>query len=120
MSATGDHPCWVNGSGWTNVHALSIGDEFVDIDKRKLVLEGIHELENDGVTYNITVFDFNTFFAGPQKVLVHNSCVCRRIPLMGADDFPDSAMTPINDQGLSDAARSWDKHAGRMAASSPH
>ncbi|UXI70358.1 RHS repeat-associated core domain-containing protein [Tahibacter amnicola] len=79
MEATGDHPYWVPERGWVNVEDMEAGLAFTDLDKGQLLLEKVELLDRIEKTYNFSVADFHTYFAGEKKVFVHNNCNCRTV-----------------------------------------
>ncbi|UXI67952.1 polymorphic toxin-type HINT domain-containing protein [Tahibacter amnicola] len=76
IRATDDHPFWVKHRGWVTVEHLLSGMVLVDLDNRDLVLEHVGRNGQLEVTYNFSVADFHTYFAGQQKLFVHNDCAC--------------------------------------------
>ncbi|WP_386069891.1 polymorphic toxin-type HINT domain-containing protein [Tahibacter sp. UC22_41] len=75
MRATGDHPYWVKDKGWVTVDALEPGMVFTDLGKGELLLDGVVLSGETAETFNFTVGDFHSYFAGELKVFVHN-CSC--------------------------------------------
>ena len=70
IQCTGGHAFWVPGSGWTHARKL---------DPQTLVhgVAGAAEIDSVGPgtkqeTYNLVVADWNTYFVGRGKLLVHD------------------------------------------------
>ena len=69
--ATLGHPLWVSGSGWRMAKELHAGD----------LLHGVHgsvpidsiEPGPEAEAYNLVVADFNTYFIGKHRLLVHDN-----------------------------------------------
>ena len=76
ISATPNHPFYVDKLGWTLAKNLRAGDVLVLSNGEFVVVEWIqHEiLENPIKVYNFEVEDFHTYFVGESSVLVHNMC----------------------------------------------
>ncbi len=76
ISATPNHPFYVDKLGWTLAKNLRAGDILVLSNGEFVVVEWIqHEiLENPIKVYNFEVQDFHTYFVGKSSVLVHNEC----------------------------------------------
>ena len=74
--ATPSHPFWVLGQGWRLTKQLAVGDRLhtpsgaVTIDR----LEKLPPVSTPaGLTYNLVVADFNTYFVGDRGILVHDN-----------------------------------------------
>ena len=76
ISATPNHPFYVDKFGWTLAKNLKAGDILVLSKGEFVVVEWIqHEiLENPIKVYNFEVQDFHTYFVGKCSVWVHNAC----------------------------------------------
>ncbi|HVJ62731.1 MAG TPA: polymorphic toxin-type HINT domain-containing protein, partial [Tahibacter sp.] len=72
MLVTGDHPYWVKDLGWVRVDALTPGMTFTNLGGNDLHLEIVRLSDEVSMTYNFTVADFESYFAGENKVFVHN------------------------------------------------
>ncbi|MFE3498403.1 PA14 domain-containing protein [Kitasatospora sp. NPDC059160] len=94
ITATANHPFWVDGPGWTDAGDLRLGDRIrsgggVDV----ATVTSVHDRGDvDGQTvYNLTIGHVHTYYvlAGPTPVLVHNnSC---GLPQEGVYAFKDRA-----------------------------
>ena len=72
FETTDEHPWWIAGQGWKRTDELRSGMAVVTKDGRgMLVVSAAAAGSKEGV-YNLTVADFETYFVGEQRVLVHN------------------------------------------------
>ncbi|GLR11230.1 hypothetical protein GCM10007907_00200 [Chitinimonas prasina] len=76
MEVTDNHPYWVKGQGWVESAQLKPGMVLQSLDHSELKVLTLNALERVETTYNFSVADFHTYFAGRQRVWVHNKCVC--------------------------------------------
>ncbi|NHZ42497.1 hemagglutinin repeat-containing protein [Massilia aquatica] len=77
MDVTDNHPYWVKDKGWVNAIDLERGMELENLQRGQLTVQSLTSLGRSAVTYNFTVADFHTYFAGEQSAFVHNcSDVC--------------------------------------------
>ena len=83
FETTDDHPWWIAGQGWKRTDELVAGMAVVTRDGRGMVLVSVAETDRIDATYNLTVADFETYFVGLQRVLVHN-CNIRENAAKGA------------------------------------
>ncbi|MCE3602208.1 HINT domain-containing protein [Massilia sp. P8910] len=72
MEVTDNHPYWVRGKGWVDAANLDVGMELESLDHGKLTVMSLSTVGRSDITYNFTVADFHTYFAGKQKAFVHN------------------------------------------------
>ncbi|MDN3647279.1 polymorphic toxin-type HINT domain-containing protein [Pontixanthobacter aestiaquae] len=72
FETTDDHPWWIAGQGWRKTEELQAGMAVVTRDGRGMVIASVTETDRTDATYNLTVADFETYFVGEQRVLVHN------------------------------------------------
>jgi hypothetical protein len=82
--ATGDHPFWVEGKGWTPVKDLKAGDAFLTLNDDPTTVEYVLTPEefakridpsfvaHAAPVYNLEVEDFNTYFVDTGRIWVHN------------------------------------------------
>lgn len=73
--ASGGHPFWVSGRGWVKARDVRAGESLHGTDRMVQVTNV--ELAGTEPTYNLVVADFNTYFAGPAKVLSHDNTIRR-------------------------------------------
>lgn len=72
VEATGEHPFWVVGQGWTNVEDLQEGDHLLNSDGRGLRLAAVEFQDRPLKVHNFSVRGLHTYFAGNSQLLVHN------------------------------------------------
>lgn len=75
IKVTDNHPFWVDGKGWVNTVDLEVGMEIEQFDETTIVVDEIEFLGSTPNTYNLTVDENHSYFAGRQEALVHN-CAC--------------------------------------------
>jgi hypothetical protein len=61
--ATGEHPFYVKGKGWTPAASVAVGDLFRSGDDRRVRVESIVDAGESPV-YNVRVEEHNTYFVG--------------------------------------------------------
>lgn len=71
LAATPGHPLWVSGKGWRMVRELETGDLLRTVSGPQPILR--IEASAKEPAYNLIVEGFNTYFAGPAKVLAHDN-----------------------------------------------
>ncbi|WP_269531858.1 Ig-like domain-containing protein [Chitinimonas sp. BJYL2] len=86
MEVTDNHPYWVQGKGWVAAAKLKPGMVLDSFDQGALRVVTLNALDRVETTYNFTVADYHTYFAGRQRVFVHNNngCFC----INGKKGFP--------------------------------
>ena len=72
FETTNDHPWWIAGQGWKTTNELVAGMRVTTADGRGMMIKSVVETTRSDTTYNLTVADFETYFVGQNKVLVHN------------------------------------------------
>jgi hypothetical protein len=73
LEASGGHPFWVSGSGWTKARDLKPGEQLHSVTGTVAVgATGEGEVQP---TYNLIVADFHTFFVGHSRILSHDNSV---------------------------------------------
>lgn len=80
FSASGGHLFWVSGKGWVKARKIVAGDRLHHATGTTEVIS-----VSDGEkaeTYNMVVADFNTYFAGADRLLSHDNTVHRRTDLV--------------------------------------
>ena len=73
IEASDNHPFWVIGKGWLQTVELKRGMHMLGFDSRPVTVINLQAEQRSVPTYNFTVADFHTFFAGETPVLVHNA-----------------------------------------------
>ncbi|WP_121100941.1 RHS repeat-associated core domain-containing protein [Litorimonas taeanensis] len=97
FETTDDHPWWIvdadgNGS-WKKTAELSDDMIVTTADNQTMVITKVVKTDRVDATYNLTVADFETYFVGENKVLVHNckkNRSTRPDPLEEAEGRPHS------------------------------
>lgn len=74
IRATGGHPFWVAGKGWTLARQLRTGDLLHGVAGSSSIGEITEETEPVR-TFNLVVADYHNYFCGPQKTLSHDNSV---------------------------------------------
>lgn len=77
FETTDDHPWWIAGQGWKRTEELKSGMAVVTRGGRGMAVASVVETERTDATYNLTIADFETYFVGEQRVLVHNCTIPR-------------------------------------------
>jgi len=76
FETTDDHPWWVvdeAGQGsWKDTAELLAGMIVTTADNQTMIITKVLETDRIDATYNLTVANFETYFVGENKVLVHN------------------------------------------------
>jgi RHS repeat-associated protein len=89
LTATGKHPFWVAGRGWTDVEDLRAGMKVVLADGTTAGIDETVKLERPAVrVYNFEVAGLHTYFVGRSAVLVHN-CPKGPIPDQAPRNLPE-------------------------------
>ena len=71
VQTSGGHPFWIAGDGWVKARNLKAGSVLCAVGEPVLVSNS--KVEGSGVTYNLVVADFNTYFVGKSRVLCHDN-----------------------------------------------
>ena len=71
ITATRGHPFWVSGKGWLMTKELSVGDR-IHTPTGTVAISAIDEAPIEKA-YNLVVADFNTYFVGEDRLLVHDN-----------------------------------------------
>lgn len=71
ITTTLGHPFWVTGAGWHMAKQLEVGHRVWCLDGSREI-SSIEELPEDAA-FNLVVEDFNTYFVGNQRVLLHDN-----------------------------------------------
>jgi hypothetical protein len=83
MEVTDNHPYRVRGAGWVDAAQLRPGMEVESFDRSALTVVVLKPAGRVELTYNFTVGDYHTYFAGHAKAFVHN-CSCLAKGLAGS------------------------------------
>ncbi|WP_137936092.1 polymorphic toxin-type HINT domain-containing protein [Chitinivorax sp. B] len=98
MNVTDNHPYWVQGQGWVDAAALKPYMVLDSLNQGALLVVSLTSLNRVETTYNFTVADFHTYFAGKQKAFVHNNgnCACARAITTSVEVLSNSKLSHIN------------------------
>lgn len=77
IEVTDNHPYWVHGKGWIDSSKLKPGMRLDSFQKKRLTVVSLQPLGRVEKTYNFTVADYHTYFAGASNAFVHN-CACAK------------------------------------------
>ena len=72
FETTDDHPWWVPGQGWVDTDRLAPGLPVLTRDGQQLIIARVVPTDRVDATYNLSVADFETYFVGDLRILVHN------------------------------------------------
>jgi hypothetical protein len=78
LSATGSHPFFVLGKGWTRARDLAAGDQLLALDRESVAVTNVsrERLTERVTTFNLHVEEAHNYFVGDgPSVLVHNGPV---------------------------------------------
>jgi RHS repeat-associated protein len=76
LEVTSNHPFWVAQQGWVETQNLDVGMKLTTPSGDLFVIEQVQALDVSPITYNITVDEDHTYFAGYENIWVHN-CTCK-------------------------------------------
>ena len=76
IQVTDNHPFWIKSRGWVNTIDLKPGMLVEQYDGTTVRVESVELLGSKPTTYNLTVEDYHSYFAGELEALVHN-CGCK-------------------------------------------
>lgn len=76
IESSDNHPFWVEGQGWVDSAKLRRGMKVPSFNGELLTVVNVQALGRSGKTFNLTMADFHTFFAGEASAYVHNQCPC--------------------------------------------
>lgn len=80
LRATGGHPFWVAGKGWTLARQIRPGDRLHGL-AGAISIDAVEEESEPVRTFNLVVADFHSYFCGPEKALSHDNSL--RAPVVG-------------------------------------
>ena len=72
ITATLEHPFWVDGAGWVDAGDLRAGDTLLSADGRRLVVQAAVRSAGPAMVYNFTVDALHTYTITELRVVVHN------------------------------------------------
>ena len=85
ITATLEHPFWVEGIGWMNAGDLDTGDVLLSADGRRLVVQAAVRSSGPAMVYNFTVDALHTYTVTELRVVVHNINHCLPAKVTDAD-----------------------------------
>ncbi len=72
FETTDDHPWWITDAGWVDTVDLAVGMLATTRDGLEVRVVHVENTDRTAPTFNLTVADFETYFVGDERVLVHN------------------------------------------------
>ena len=75
VEATGDHPFYVQGRGWTPARECGIGTSIVTRAGPSVAVASVERHERDETVFNLTVEGDYSFFVGSTGLWTHNSAL---------------------------------------------
>lgn len=78
VRATGGHPFWVSGKGWTKARSLQPGMG-LHAARSVVVIDSIEEEQVPAQTYNLIVDEFHSYFVGKSLLLSHDNSACEPV-----------------------------------------
>ncbi|MDH8677005.1 polymorphic toxin-type HINT domain-containing protein [Fusibacter bizertensis] len=73
ITATEEHPFWVDGKGWVEAKELTNMDRLVDLEDQIVTISKIqHDTTNGTKIFNLSVTDNHNYFVGNGNILTHN------------------------------------------------
>jgi RHS repeat-associated protein len=130
ITATPEHPFWVEGKGWVEAGNLVRGSALLTKDGKRVEVESVSRREGTFQVYNFEVEPAHTYFVSRLAVLVHNQC--RFTPeqdalIKLAKEAKRRGVTPEEAQALRQWAdevglpsRGPEAHPGRPYGQYPH
>ena len=70
-----EHPWWVPDFGWKETSELRAGMSVITQDGNSMVVDSVVQTDRIDAVYNLTVADFETYFVGKNRILVHNCSI---------------------------------------------
>jgi RHS repeat-associated protein len=89
ITATVDHPFWVEGQGWIAAASLVRGSPLLTKDGTVVRVESIIRRSGSFKVYNFEVEALHTYFVSKLGVLVHNDCIASKTLKEWLKDHPD-------------------------------
>ena len=87
ITATLEHPFWVEGAGWVDAGDLQAGDTLLSADGRRLVVQAAVRSAGPAMVYNFTVDALHTYTVTELRVVVHNTKKCQPITEVLPEDI---------------------------------
>jgi RHS repeat-associated protein len=99
ITATPEHPFWVEGEGWTAAADLRPGDELLASGGGRVAVESIGRREGRFRVYNFEVENSHTYFVSRLGLLVHNKCTGGSGPVKKGQQGVQKAIKEIEAKG---------------------
>ena len=74
ITATPEHPFWVEGAGWTSAGQLRRGSSLLTKDGPFVIVDSIATRHGKFKVYNFEVANTHTYYVSALGILVHNQC----------------------------------------------
>ncbi len=74
LRASGGHPFWVSGQGWTRARELKPGMRLHGLSEAAEVRD-VHVEDKAMRSFNLVVANFHSYFVGPGRILSHDNSV---------------------------------------------
>jgi len=114
IETTDNHPFYVEGSGWTRVDHLNLGDLIPSAERGLLTVNALEWTPRIETVYNFGVDEFHTYFVGEIGAWVHN-CFDRlkgKLGDMGRDEY-DRLASKWDAATFDDVGENLEKHAAK-------
>lgn len=73
LEATGDHPFYVQGKGWTPARECGVGTSIITRAGPSVQVTGLRVVDKPQVVYNLKVDEGHSYFVGNSEAWVHNA-----------------------------------------------
>ncbi len=80
LRATGPHPFWVQGRGWTEAKDLVAGNRLQQGEGGEAEVVSVSDTGTREAVFNFAVDGFHTYYVGTSGIWVHNACRVGDIP----------------------------------------
>ncbi|MCC7006209.1 MAG: Hint domain-containing protein [Ottowia sp.] len=96
LLVTPSHPFYVKGRGFVAAIELTQGDQLTDRQGGIIRVASISLIKEQGRTYNLTVAQGHTFFAGKFETWVHNEGLCSSSTLVPQQSYKPASTDPVS------------------------
>ncbi len=104
FETTDDHPWWVESEGWVETADLKAGQLAETQSNDASTIVRVELTTRVEATYNLTVADFETYFVGSNRVLVHNCKIPNSVKELPLKDSPFGRKLSLSDEQLQSGA----------------
>jgi hypothetical protein len=124
ITATPEHPFFVEGRGWVAAGELTVGDKLVTPDGTVEILS-VEREDVAATVYNFEVEDWHTYYVSGAVALVHNDCGTGIVsgrpanPKLLGGELLRSDRRKVNSQVFIDFIRSTGKSSAPWESSAP-